>query len=160
MSESRRRIGLEIRKLDHMLSRNLTANVKASGLDEMTLMHGWIIRYLYENRDKETFQKDIEKNFSVGRSTVTNIIKLMEKRGYLCRVAVEKDARLKKVLLTEKGVQAHESIEALIDRMNEQTMAGIPDEELRVFDRVVEQMKENIRRQQEEYAAEREDIND
>ena len=47
MVDSRKRIGLEIRKLDHMLSRNLTANVKASGIDEITLMHGWIIRYLY-----------------------------------------------------------------------------------------------------------------
>lgn len=150
MSESHRRIGLEIRKLDHMLSRNLTANVKESGIDEMTIMHGWIIRYLYENREKEIFQKDIEKNFSVGRSTITNIIKLMEKRGYLCREAVEKDARLKKVLLTEKGIQAHETIEALIDRMNERTLDGISDEELRVFDQVVEKLKENIRRQQKE----------
>lgn len=160
MSESRRRIGLEIRRLDHMLSRNLTANVKASGLDEMTLMHGWIIRYLYENRGEEIFQKDIEKNFSVGRSTVTNIIRLMEKRGYLCRETVEKDARLKKVLLTEKGIQAYESVEALIDRMNDRIMAGIPDEELRVFDRVVEQFKENIRQQHKEYAAERGNIDD
>lgn len=160
MSESRRRIGLEIRRLDHMLSRNLAANVKASGLDEMTLMHGWIIRYLYENRDEEIFQKDIEKNFSVGRSTVTNIIRLMEKRGYLCREAVEKDARLKKVLLTEKGIQDYESVEALIDRMNERIMAGISDEELRVFDRVVAQLKENIRQQHKEYAAERKDIDD
>ena len=160
MVDSRNRIGLEIRKLDHMLSRNLTANVKASGIDEITLMHGWIIRYLYENRNEEVFQKDIEKNFSVGRSTVTNIIKLMEKRGYLCREAVEKDARLKRVLLTEKGIHTHEAIEALIDRMNERTLEGISDEELEVFDRVVERLKENIRRQQEEQAVEGEEVDD
>lgn len=150
MLESGKRIGLEIRKLDHMLSRNLTANVKASGMDEITLMHGWIIRYLYENKDRDVFQRDIEKNFSVGRSTVTNIIKLMEKRGYLCREAVEQDARLKKVLLTEKGIRTHEAIEALIDRMNERTLEGVTDEELAVFGRVVEKLKANIRRQQEE----------
>lgn len=150
MLESGKRIGLEIRKLDHMLSRNLTANVKASGMDEITLMHGWIIRYLYENKNRDVFQRDIEKNFSVGRSTVTNIIKLMEKRGYLCREAVEQDARLKKVLLTEKGIRTHEAIEALIDRMNERTLEGVTDEELAVFGRVVEKLKANIRRQQEE----------
>lgn len=124
-------------------------------------MHGWIIRYLYENRDKEIFQKDIEKNFSVGRSTVTNIIKLMEKRGYLCREAVEKDARLKRVLLTEKGIRTHEAIEALIDRMNERTLEGISDEELDIFRSVAEKLKENVRRQQQdEHAAELEETDD
>lgn len=52
-----------------------------SGVDEVTMMHGWIIRYLYENREQDIFQKDIEQRFAVGRSTVTNLIQLMEKKG-------------------------------------------------------------------------------
>ena len=37
--------------------------VKEEGLDEIALMHGWILRYLYEHQDKEIYQKDIEKEF-------------------------------------------------------------------------------------------------
>ena len=94
MERSEERIGFEIRRLDHMLARNLQAHVKTAGIDEVTVMHGWIIRYLYANRDKDVFQRDIEKYFSIGRSTVTNIIQLMEKKGFIVRESVEYDARL------------------------------------------------------------------
>ena len=83
MRKREERIGFEIRRLDHMLARNLQARVKAAGIDEVTLMHGWIIRYLYMNRERDVFQRDIEQYFSIGRSTVTNIIQLMEKKGFI-----------------------------------------------------------------------------
>ena len=108
MLHKQEKIGLEIRKLNHEMNRNLELQVKAEGIDEVTLMHGWIMRYLYENREKEIYQKDIEKHFSIGRSTVTSIIQLMEKKGFIERQAVQSDARLKKVLLTEKGEKTHE----------------------------------------------------
>ena len=90
-----KRIGPDIHRLDRKLSRNLTMRVKEAGLDEVTMMHGWIIRYLYHNREKDVYQKDIEKMFSVRRSTVTNLIQLMEKKGYVRRESVAADARLK-----------------------------------------------------------------
>ena len=49
--------------------------------DEITRKNGWIIGdYLASNRDKDIFQKDIEYNFSIRRSTVSGILQLMEKR--------------------------------------------------------------------------------
>jgi len=80
VKEEDRKIGPEIHCTDLKLSRNLSAHVRKSGVDEVTMMHGWIIRYLYENREQDIFQKDIEQRFAVGRSTVTNLIQLMEKR--------------------------------------------------------------------------------
>lgn len=147
MRKREERIGLEIRRLDHMLARTLQARVKSAGLDEVTLMHGWIIRYLYENRDEDIFQKDIEQHFSIGRSTVTNIIQLMEKKGFVLRESVEHDARLKKVVLTKKGVLSHEMIENLIENLDMSLVEGITDEELSVFYSVVKQLTENLSRQ-------------
>ncbi len=147
MKKREERIGLEIRRLDHMLARTLQARVKSAGLDEVTLMHGWIIRYLYENRDEDIFQKDIEQHFSIGRSTVTNIIQLMEKKGFVLRESVEHDARLKKVVLTKKGVLSHEMIENLIENLDMSLVEGITDEELSVFYSVVKQLTENLSRQ-------------
>ena len=48
MKEEDRKIGPEIHCTDLKLSRNLSAHVRKSGVDEVTMMHGWIIRYLYE----------------------------------------------------------------------------------------------------------------
>ena len=66
-------------------------------------MQGWIIGYLYQNRDKEVFQRDIQEQFSIRRSTVTGILQLMEKNGLITRSSVERDARLKKLELTPPG---------------------------------------------------------
>lgn len=138
-------VGPVIHKMDKMLSRNMAAQMRAAGMDEITLMHGWIIRYLYEKREEEIFQKDIEKFFSIGRSTVTNIIQLMEKNGYIARESVSGDARLKKVKLTEKGIANHEMVEAFITRLDGELIRGITEEELDIFYTVMNKIRGNLR---------------
>lgn len=147
MKRREERIGFEIRRLDHMLGRNMQAHVRAAGIDEVTLMHGWIIRYLYTNQDKDVFQKDIEQYFSIGRSTVTNIIQLMERKGYIARESVKHDARLKKVVLTEKGIRNQEMLEDLVESLDTRLVDGITDEELYVFYLVIEKLKRNLTKQ-------------
>ena len=53
-------------------------------------------------------QRDIEREFSITRSTVTNILQLMERKGYIERRCVPQDARLKQLVLTEEGIRFHE----------------------------------------------------
>ena len=138
-------VGFEIHRTEHMMSRRLEAGVKAEGIDEITLSHGWIIRFLYENRERDIYQKDIEKYFLVGRSTVTNSIQLMEKKGLVRREFVECDARLKKVLLTEKGIQSHETIENMIAEMNSGILEGIDEQDAQVFLKVIRRIREKGR---------------
>ena len=145
-----RRVGFEVRKLDHVFSRNLEAGVRAAGIDEMTLMHGWIMKYLYENKEKDIYQKDIEKHCAVGRSTVTNVVQLMEKKGLIRRESVPNDARLKKVVLTEKGMSGHRTVENLITEINNQMVEGISDEDLENFLRVAVALRKNIENQTQE----------
>lgn len=145
MTEEReKRVGFTIRRLGHVLRRNLEARVKQEGIDEITLMHGWIIRYLYENQDQDVFQKDIEKNFSIGRSTVTGILQILEKKGFVSRKCVAHDARLKKVILTKKGMESHRKIEELITCQNQKMTEGVDARELQIFMRVAEQIRENL----------------
>ena len=99
-----RYIGLEISKINNMLRRKCKReNLFAQSEDEVTRKNGWIIGYLADNRDKDIFQKDIENKFSIRRSTVSGILQLMEKKGYVKREGVAYDARLKKLTLTEKA---------------------------------------------------------
>ncbi len=60
-------------------------------------------------RANQVFQRDIEREFSITRSTVTNILQLMERKGYIQRQSVPQDARLKQLVLTEEGVRFHEN---------------------------------------------------
>jgi DNA-binding MarR family transcriptional regulator len=52
---------------------------------QLTIMQNWIIGFLDMNEGKEIFQKDIEAEFNIRRSTATGILKLMEKNGFINR---------------------------------------------------------------------------
>lgn len=146
MEKENLKIGVEIKKLNNTVHRAITYYAKMSGMDEVTLMHGWIIRYLYEKGDCEVFQKDIEQQFSICRSTVTNIIQLMEKKGYIARESVGHDARLKKVTLTDKGRETHDKMECLAWHLDRQLVAGISDEEMDIFLGVMNKIEMNAKK--------------
>ena len=132
-------IGPQVHKMDRSISKLLEARVKAEGLDEVTLMHGWILRYLYEHQDAE-------KYFGICRSGVTNIIQALEKKGLVCRASVESDARLKKVMLTEAGRESHEKLGEIFKRMDAELEEGITEEELQAFLRVTHKVHLNLRK--------------
>ena len=138
-------IGYQIKMLNHMISRKVMCISLKNGMDQVTLMHGWIIAWLYENQDKDIFQKDLETQFHITRSTVTNILKLMEKKGYIKRVSVDYDARLKKLVLTEMALKIQKQNFRDVQTMVEQQLVkDIPDEEVRIFLQVLHKMKENL----------------
>ena len=92
--EYRDHIGFENKRLENEIHSRMTAYRAAMGGEELTMMQSWIIRFLYEHSEEDIYQRDIEAEFSIARSTATGILKLMEKRGYIRRVSVERDARL------------------------------------------------------------------
>ena len=101
-------IPAQLRRVDNLIFRRLNQFSRANGVEQTTPMHGWIIEYLYRHRDEPVFQRDIEREFSITRSTVTNILQLMERKGYIQRLNVPQDARLKQLVLTEEGICFHE----------------------------------------------------
>ncbi len=144
MEDIDNKVGFQLHKLDMEMKKLMDSCMRAAGYDEVTLTHGWILKYLYDSRDKEIYQRDIEKHFSIGRSTVTTIIQLMEKRDLIRRESVECDARLKKVMLTEKGYQHHYHVVANINVMHKKMMEGITQEEKETLLRITEKIANNI----------------
>ncbi|MDE7321252.1 MAG: MarR family transcriptional regulator [Lachnospiraceae bacterium] len=121
----------------------LNSGTKA-GLDEVTLMHGWIMGYLHHNQDREIYQKTIESEFNIRRSTVTTILQLMEKKGYIRREAVAGDARLKRIVLTQQGMETAERTKSMIDNMEKNLTEGIGERELSAFLEVAEKLIANM----------------
>ena len=139
----RKYIGMEIHIAAKLLFRNLQSEQKKAGLDDIDGIYGWILGYLYHNRNTAVYQKNIEAEFSIGRSTVTSIVKTLEESGYIRRVSVPEDARLKKLLLTEAGIQKHLDTISLFDKIEEASADGISKEDLETFFRVLDKIKNN-----------------
>ena len=74
---------------------------KAYGVEHLAGPQGFAVRYLFENQDKEIFIKDIEKRLSISKSVASNLVKRMEKNGFVELVTSDKDKRYKYVHLTD-----------------------------------------------------------
>ena len=144
LCEEQIHVNHQIHKMDRTISKLLEMRVKDEGLDEATLMHGWILRYLYEHQEQDIYQKDIEKYFGICRSGVTNIIQALEKKGQVYRASVETDARLKKVMLTEKGKSSLEKLGEIFQKMDADLEDGISEEEIQAFMNVINKVYCNI----------------
>ncbi|MCM1182778.1 MAG: MarR family transcriptional regulator [Roseburia sp.] len=145
ISEGREwRIGHAIRMLHTTFKQKFMKFGMDERLDEVTLMHGWIMGYLHCNEDRSIYQKTIESEFNIRRSTVTNILQLMEKKGYISREAVDGDARLKRIVLTPKGRETAIRTREMIDKMEACLAEDIEPQELENFYRVVDKIKANL----------------
>ena len=143
--EGQQVIPAQLRRVDNMIFRRLNQFSRANGVEQTTPMHGWIIEYLYRHRDEPVFQRDIEREFSITRSTVTSILQLMERKGYIQRLSVPQDARLKQLVLTEEGIRLHEKT-LLSFHQTDDYVAGLLTEEenaelLRLLNKLREALK-------------------
>ncbi len=137
-------VGLTVRCLHHKIGREI-ANISKNQFGESTTqVHGWVVRYLYDNRDKDVFQKDLEARFSVRRSTMTSILQLMEKNGLIVKEEVPSDRRLKKLILTPLAIEKQQKMALCIDELDKKIKSGISEEELNAFFAVAEKISANL----------------
>ena len=143
--EYREDIGFQIRTLSHLVKRVVDQTAFTGESEQPTGVQGWIIGYLYQNRDKEVFQRDIQEQFSIRRSTVTGILQLMEKNGLITRSSVERDARLKKLELTPRGVELHERVERSIRQVEDRLSQCLTPEEKATFLTICEKIRAHLK---------------
>lgn len=137
-------IGFVVRRLSNLIKRDVEKSRIGLGLDPVKGVNGWAIAYFYENKGKDIFQKDFENHFSIRGSTASKILKTMEQKGYIERVAVKSDARLKKIVLTEKALELHKRITIDIAAREKRLRTGVSDEEMKVFFTTMEKLCKNM----------------
>ena len=137
-------IPAQIRRVDNLIFRKINQFARENNVEQATPMHGWIIEYLYRHRDAAVFQRDIEREFSITRSTVTNILQLMERKGYIERRCVPQDARLKQLVLTEEGIRFHENTIRSFHQTDDYVAGLLTEEENTELLRLLNKLKEGL----------------
>ena len=113
--EGTRAVGKAIRALDNMIMRRFDRNrPDREVLERITGTNRWVIGYLAEQEraGREVYQKDLEAVFGITRSTVSRVLDLMERKGLVERRAGQGDARLKKLVLTDRAMAMHARMRA------------------------------------------------
>lgn len=142
-NEINRNIGSKIRMVHNYIDKYFHTSWEKAGV-EPTRMQCATLHYLHNNEGKDVFQKDLEAAFSISGATATNILKVMEKEGLITRVPMEKDARLKKMEMTEKGRQFNQAALENVMRLEEGMEKGFTEEELTVFREYLDRLTQNI----------------
>lgn len=137
-------IGFAVRRLGNAIKRDIEKSKSNMQIESAKSMNGWAIDYFYENRDKDIFQRDFEQKFSIRRSTASKTLKTMEQNGFIERISVESDARLKKIVLTDKAIKLHECIIEDIKRREKVLRKGLTEKEVKQFLDILEIITSNM----------------
>lgn len=137
-------LGFRLRCLSNRLKRAADRSPAKAQMEHVTGTHGWVIGYLYHHRGEDIFQRDLEKEFNMRRSTASGILQLMEKNGLIRRESVKNDGRLKKLVLTDKALDLHESFTRDIRLIETIMLEGVSREELDAFKGTLEKLCRNL----------------
>ncbi len=127
-------IGKYVNQLSRKIRYACNASIVRSGL-ELTGEQCRLLGYLCcrADRGENVYQKDIERDFEVKRSSVASILSNMEKGGYIERSIDKNDARIKKVIPTEKGRMVNKDMAEIINGIEAVIAMGMNEEEKQMF---------------------------
>ena len=140
-------LGIRLRKLNNAIRRYLDHNSAIMReLDNLTCSNKWIMGYLFEAEEegRDVFQRDLEQNFGITRSTVSKVLKLLEKKELIKRESVSHDARLKKLVLTEKSRELGREMRREAEEMDKRLRSGFSPEEIELMCSFIKRMQNNI----------------
>lgn len=103
-----------------------------------------IIVFLAHHKDEEIFPQDIERRFGVTRSTASRVLALMERKGLITRESVPRDARLKRIVLTDKSHAIAEALRDNAKQMEDKLLERLGDAEIRQFMYTLDVMQTNL----------------
>lgn len=136
-----------VSEVSRTIRRALDARVSAEVAPELGGIQGMALgRIVAANREgSDLYQRDIEKWLHIQRSSVTSMLQSMEQAGLITRSAVQKDARLKRLQATPKGVAYHDRVHDTIDRYEAELQAGLSQQELAAMRRGLDVLLQNAR---------------
>ena len=88
--------------------------------------------------------KEIADNFEISKSLVCRSVDSLTKKGYIDTQKDEKDKRVSHLILREEAKPIVEALKENRKKTTEDLLRGIDEEELKIFSKVLNQMKDNM----------------
>lgn len=106
---------------------------------------GKILNYvLVESETHSVYQKDLEREFGLRPSTVTEMLNALEQKKLIQRVSDEWDGRYKKIVFTEKARSMKDRIRQEVEETEHLLLQGITEQEKQEFLRIAGKMLQNL----------------
>ena len=121
-----------------------------SSFDDTTLngLQARILGFVEVNdmQGNDVYQKDIEAEFKIRRSSVSSVLDTMEKNGFILRQSVASDARLKKLVLTDKAKQTGQQHRSAVDYFEQCISSDFTPEEVETLQYLLGKISNNVQK--------------
>ncbi|MDY6826737.1 MAG: MarR family transcriptional regulator [Bacillota bacterium] len=134
-------VGKSVKQLDNELNSKLNAMLTQWNL---TRSQFFILTFLMINANQEISQKDIELAFHLKNPTVSGIVKLLEKNGFIKRQVNPADKRYNLLFLTGKSRALKPLIFKFMRNSDRQILKGFSEKEKKQLENFLERMIKNI----------------
>ena len=127
----------ELKKIGHLIHLMVEREAKKRGLE-------------FSAEGKVTLIRDVEQELHITKSVTSNLIKRMEKNGFIYLEASPTDKRAKYVYLTDSVKANLNDMKQFFEEVERSLVAGVSEEELAIFFKVMHQFYENMKKRSEE----------
>lgn len=138
------RIIADLRDLTHQIEQITEEIAQAYHIDQLAGPQGHVLVFLEINQDREIFVKDIEKTLNISKSVSSNLVKRMEKNGFIEVVPSIADKRFKQVVLTEVGKEKIPLLHECRKAIENYFFKEISKDDFMTVKHVIDQLKLNI----------------
>jgi len=140
----KKEVGKEIHVISIMIKRHIFDVVSENNDRTVTWTSNEIIGFLCHNLNTDIYQKDIESFLGTTRSSVSKVLNVMEKNGYIKRQKVGGDARLRKIIPTKKALDYSLQMEEEKNTFENAMISGFSNEEKEALFEYLDRIKKNI----------------
>ena len=139
---------LVFKRFGHQIHLMVQKEAKRCGIEFMGGPQGQVVRFLDSREEKQDLVliKDIEQELNITKSVASNLVKRMVQNDLVELEASPVDKRAKFVRLTDKSRSQMKQVKAFFERIDNQLVADIDGDELLIFEKVLNQLQENIKR--------------
>ena len=117
---------------------------KEHDVEHLAGPQGHVVVFLYDHRDEKLMIKDIEQRLDISKSVASNLVKRMERNGFVTTEPSPIDKRSKIIQLTDLGSEKAKKMVTFFEFIRNDLLEGISKEDLEITRKVGLQLKKNL----------------
>lgn len=106
---------------------------------------GRVIQYIYEHQDEGLIQKDLANVFGRTTASITSMLKVLEKNGYIRREIPSNNERQKNIYVEKKGIDLIETFNKNFLEIEEDLTSSLTEEEKETFLKILTKINTNLK---------------
>lgn len=138
-------IGHELAYTNNLIARRIARGGNNKYAMNISPIQVRIVKYLVKQNNKAILQKDMEYIFNIRRSTVSGVIKTMEKNNIIIRENVKDDNKSKEIKLTDDVYKRANDLVKELKELDLELLKDVNKEDLEVFMRVLKNIQDNLK---------------